>query len=74
MSYNIILNRGEIESQIKKFLTDFHNHSSELTFKKGIYLYGSSGCGKSHFVKNILQEMNYDIINYDAGEDRKSVV
>ena len=23
MSYNIILNRGEIESQIKKFLTDF---------------------------------------------------
>lgn len=74
MSYNIILNRGEIESQIKKFLTDFHNHSSELTFKKGIYLYGSSGCGKTHFVRNILQEMDYDIINYDAGDVRNKAL
>lgn len=74
MSYNIILNRGEIQSQIKRFLTEFHNHSSEVTFKKGIYLYGSSGCGKTHFVRNILQEMDYDIINYDAGDVRNKAL
>ena len=74
MSYNIILNRKHIEIEIKKFLSDFHNNSSELTFKKGIYLYGSSGCGKTHFIRTILKEMNYDIINYDAGDVRNKAL
>ena len=74
MSYNIILDRKHIETEIKRFLSDFHTNSSELTFKKGIYLYGSSGCGKTHFIRTILKEMNYDIINYDAGDVRNKAL
>ena len=31
---------------------------------------GPSGCGKTTFIKNLLLEINYDIINYDAGDIR----
>ena len=75
MNYNTIFERTEIESQIKKFLLEFPSNSSNLTFKKGIYIYGSSGCGKTHFITSILKEMNYDIIKYDAGDVRnKSLI
>lgn len=74
MNYNIILNREHIESEIKQFLRDFHKKSDDLTFKKGIYIYGSSGCGKTHFIRSILKEMNYDIINYDAGDVRNKAL
>ena len=43
--------------------------------KRGIYLYGPPGCGKTMFVEKILKNMNYDIIKYDAGDVRnKSIV
>lgn len=74
MNYNIILNREHIESEIKQFLRDFHTRSDDLTFKKGVYIYGSSGCGKTHFIRSILKEMNYDIINYDAGDVRNKAL
>jgi hypothetical protein len=41
-----------------------------VNFKKGIYIYGSPGCGKTHFVTNLLKEMDYDVIKYDAGDVR----
>jgi len=75
MSYNIILERQETEKKIKEFLHNFHENSDNLMFKKGIYLYVSSGSGKTHFINNILKEMNYDIIKYDAGDVRnKSLI
>jgi|UniRef100_A0A6C0IMI6 DNA polymerase III delta prime subunit len=75
MSYNIILERQETEKKIKEFLHNFHENSDNLMFKKGIYVYGSSGSGKTHFINNILKEMNYDIIKYDAGDVRnKSLI
>ena len=39
-------------------------------FKKGIYIYGAPGSGKTTFITNILKELNYDIIKYDAGDVR----
>ena len=75
MSYNIIFERTEIENNIKEFLTDFSEKSKNISFKKGVYIYGSSGCGKTHFITNILKDMNYDIIKYDAGDVRnKSLI
>ena len=38
--------------------------------KKGIYIYGSPGSGKTEFVKNILKKLNYDVILFDAGDVR----
>ena len=70
-----ILNRHHTKQQIMDILRHFHTNCNQLTFKKGIYIYGSPGCGKTTFVNEILREMNYDIINYDAGDIRnKSMI
>lgn len=74
MDYNIILQRQHIEKEIKQFLQDFQGQTENLLFKKGLYIYGSSGTGKTYFIKKILQEMNYDIINYDAGDVRNKAL
>lgn len=67
---NDILDRKTTETQIKQFLHDFDNLKNDMSFKKGIYLYGSPGSGKTEFIMKILREMNYDAIKYDAGDIR----
>ena len=67
---NIILNRENISNEIKHFLSNYQENLNNINFKKGIYIYGSPGCGKSKFVFDLLKEMNYDIIKYDAGDVR----
>jgi len=67
---NDILNRKQIIKEIKEILINFKENCKDINFKKGIYIYGSPGCGKSKFVQDILNEMNYDIIKYDAGDVR----
>lgn len=66
---NEVLNRNEIKMKIIDILKSFEQYPSNIT-KKGIYIHGSSGCGKSNFIKNILKEMEYDVILYDAGDVR----
>ena len=67
---NTILNRNEVENQIKNILNTFNTEMNNIHFKKGIYLYGAPGSGKTNFITNILKELNYDIIKYDAGDVR----
>jgi len=75
LNFNKILNREEKASNIKEILTNFELNKNNLLFKKGIYVYGDPGSGKTAFVTNILKEMNYDIIKYDAGDIRnKSII
>lgn len=74
MDYNTILNRTHIAQEIKQILGNFDAKCKEVTYKKGIYIYGSSGCGKTQFVTNLLTEMNYDIIKYDAGDVRNKAL
>jgi hypothetical protein len=72
---NNILNREQIENDIKKMLVNYESNCQNIHFKKGIYLYGSPGCGKTHFITEILKGLNYDIIKYDAGDVRnKSLI
>ena len=72
---NNILNREQIENDIKKMLVNYELNCQNIHFKKGIYLYGSPGCGKTHFITEILKGLNYDIIKYDAGDVRnKSLI
>jgi len=72
---NILLEREEETNKIKDILTNFEQTKHNLTTKKGIYIYGDPGSGKTTFVTNILKELDYDIIKYDAGDIRnKSII
>ena len=75
LNLNNILGREEDVLKIKSFLKEYEENKSNLLTKKGIYLYGDPGTGKTTFVTNILKELNYDIIKYDAGDVRnKSII
>jgi SpoVK/Ycf46/Vps4 family AAA+-type ATPase len=75
LDYNKILNREEKASNIKETLKNFELNKNNLLFKRGIYVYGDPGTGKTSFVTNIIKEMDYDIIKYDAGDIRnKSII
>lgn len=67
---NTIFNRTDIAVKIKKILTSFDARCKDSDFKKGIYIYGSPGTGKTRFVLDILKDLDYDVIKYDAGDVR----
>jgi hypothetical protein len=75
MNFNKILGRETIYNNIKDFLQAFQQNKKDLTFKRGIYIYGAPGSGKTEFVNRLLKDLNYDIIKYDAGDIRnKSII
>jgi len=75
LNINQILNREADAVSIKNILIDFEQNKHNLTTKKGIYIYGDPGTGKTTFILNILKEMDYDVIKYDAGDIRnKSII
>jgi hypothetical protein len=74
LNMNQILNREQQALSIKNILRDFELNKNNMLFKKGIYVYGDPGTGKTTFVTNILKELDYDIIKYDAGDIRNTAV
>ena len=74
-NYNKILGREHIAQEIQQILENFDENSKNINFKRGIYIYGNSGCGKTRFIMDLLNTFNYDIIKYDAGDVRnKSLI
>jgi len=75
INYNNILDRETISNSIKQILIEFEKEKHNLSIKRGIYICGAPGSGKTQFAINLLNELNYDIIKYDAGDVRnKSVI
>ena len=75
LNINQFLNRQEEEKQIKDILENFELNKHNFLTKKGIYIYGDPGSGKTSFVVKILKQLNYDVIKYDAGDIRnKSII
>jgi replication factor C subunit 1 len=74
LNLNKILEREKKANFVKEILTNFELNKNNMAFKKGIYVYGEPGSGKTSFVTNILKELNYDIIKYDAGDIRNKAV
>ena len=75
LNINNLLNREEEINKMKEILKNFELNKHNLATKKGIYIYGEPGSGKSNFVINVLKELDYDIIKYDAGDIRnKSII
>ena len=71
---NEILERTATEKSIKDYLLSFDENCKNIQFKKGFYIYGSPGCGKTHFVTKILKDLDYDIIKFDAGDVRNKTL
>ena len=75
LNINSILGREQAYKKIKIILDGFQENKTDITLKRGIYIYGNPGSGKTEFVVNLLREQNYDIIKYDAGDIRnKSII
>ena len=75
LNLNNILRREKLAKDIKKFLINFENNKNNLQIKRGIYIYGAPGTGKTTFINNILTDLNYDIIYYSASDIRnKSII
>lgn len=74
LQINTILNRDVEVEEVKNILRDFETNRNNPLLKRGIYIFGDPGTGKSTFVMNILKEMNYDVIKYDAGDIRNTSV
>ena len=70
LNLNQILGREEDALKMKDLLKTFDQNKHNLLLKKGIYIYGEPGTGKTEFIMNVLKEMDYDVIKYDAGDIR----
>ena len=71
---NTIFERHKTADSIKSILNAFSKDHANPSFKKGFYIYGSSGVGKTQFVIDILKSLNYDVIHYDAGDVRNKAL
>ena len=74
LNINELLNRTNEEKIIKDALINFEENKQNLLTKRGIYIYGSPGSGKSHFIDKILKDLNYDVIKFDAGDVRNKTI
>jgi hypothetical protein len=70
ININKILNREFQETKLKKALIDFEKNKKDILISRGFYVFGEPGIGKTKFVENILEELNYDIVSYNASNIR----
>lgn len=75
LNYNQVLGREDIAAGVIAALNEFHAKKCDLTIRRGIYIYGNPGVGKTEFVVQLLKSLNYDMVKYDAGDIRnKSII
>lgn len=70
LNLNNMLSRNKEEKCLIESLEYFEKNKKDVLTKRGIYIYGAPGSGKTFFVRNILKKLNYDIIGFDAGDVR----
>lgn len=64
MDLNSVLGRTHIYTQIQNIVMSYRD--IPLSEKRGIYVYGESGIGKTIFVKELLTALGHDIVPYDS--------
>ena len=75
LDFNTTLGRESTAAAIKDILVNFESNKSNLSLKRGIYIYGAPGSGKTEFITSLLKELDYDVVKYDAGDIRnKSII
>jgi DNA polymerase III delta prime subunit len=71
---NKIFDREHISNEIKDHLSNFETRITDINYKKGIYIYGTPGSGKTEFIFRLLKDLNYDMVRYDAGDVRNKAL
>jgi Cdc6-like AAA superfamily ATPase len=56
LNINNLLDREDYVKKIKDILYTFEKNKNDPLVKKGIYIYGNPGSGKTVFVVNILKD------------------
>ena len=74
LNINSLLNRDEEANKIKSILKDFEQNKTNLLTKRGLYIHGDPGSGKTTFIVKILKDLDYDVIKYDAGDIRNKTI
>ena len=74
LNLNLLLDREENEKKLIECLNYFEENKKNVLTKRGMYIYGAPGTGKTVFVERILKKLNYDIIKYDAGDVRNKTI
>ena len=76
LNLNKILDREWIVEKIKSILQDIDKTKcNDHQIKKGFYIYGNPGSGKTEFITSLLKTHGCDAITYDAGDIRnKSII
>ena len=74
LNFNNMLSRNDTYKEMQEVLKDFEKNKSDLIKKRGIYIYGAPGSGKTQFVISLLKDLNYDVIRYDAGDIRNKSI
>ena len=74
LNLNLILGREDNEQKLINCLNNFEENKKNVLTKRGMYIYGSPGTGKTMFVEKILKKLNYDVIKYDAGDVRNKTI
>ena len=70
IDYDTILDRKIYKDEIIQFLENFEKNKNQLNEKRGIYLSGDPGIGKTQFICNLLKDNGYDVIYYDSSDMR----
>lgn len=73
-SFNSILGREPLVLALQKTLQHFETNKHNLLEKRGLYVYGAPGTGKTTLVMQVLKDLNYDVIKYDAGDIRNKSI
>lgn len=75
MNFDSILGRTFYIKQIVDFLHHFETNKTNDLTQRCVYIHGYTGVGKSHLISSILKQLNYDPIQFDAGDVRnKSMI
>jgi len=72
--YTKELERVEIIKKISGFLSNFEENKQNLHISRGLYIHGEAGVGKTHLIKKVLKDMNYDMVYYDASDVRNKAI
>ena len=71
---NKLLNREKYITEISDIISKFESNPNDCQRVGGIYIYGETGIGKTYFAKQVLEYLDYDVINYDAGNIRNTSI